>query len=95
MKRYFAMALLFAGAAALMQAQSLDTGDMTSEAEQLLIFLKLIAAIAAVASIIFAALAVKGRNIGEGVISLLCAIGAIFIIGHAQGWVTTVTGVAL
>jgi hypothetical protein len=77
------------------RAATLDTGDITAEAAALLTVFQVIGAIAAVVAIIFAALSIRGRNIGEGIVSLLCAIGAIFIIGHAQGWVTSITGIAV
>lgn len=86
------ISLVFVAAA---HAGTLDMGDMATEATVLLHFFQLIGAVAAIVAIIFAALAIRGRNIGEGVVSLLCAIGAIFVIGHAEGWVTSITGIAL
>jgi hypothetical protein len=83
------------GLATAVHAASLDTGDITAEASALLTVFQVIAAIVAVVAIIFAALSIRGRNIGEGIVSLLCAIGAIFIIGHAQGWVTSITGISV
>jgi hypothetical protein len=83
------------GVATAVRAATLDTGDITAEAGALLTVFQVIGAIAAVVAIIFAALSIRGRNIGEGIVSLLCAVGAIFIIGHAQGWVTSITGIAV
>jgi hypothetical protein len=83
------------GVATTVRAATLDTGDITAEAAALLTVFQIIGAIAAVVAIIFAALSIRGRNIGEGMVSLLCAIGAIFIIGHAQSWVTSITGIAV
>ena len=79
----------------LATAQTIDTGNIQQEAGALLTLFEVIGAVAAVVAIIFAALAVRGRNVGEGIVSLLCAIGAIFVIGHAQGWVTSITGISL
>lgn len=85
--------LLAAGS--LASAQTIDTGNISQEAGALLTLFEVIGAVAAVIAIIFAALAIRGRNVGEGLVSLLCAIGAIFVIGHAQGWVTSITGITL
>ncbi|HET6206851.1 MAG TPA: hypothetical protein VFD98_08585 [Terracidiphilus sp.] len=87
--------VVLTGLATGLRAATLDTGDITAEAAALLTVFQIIGAIAAVVAIIFAALSIRGRNIGEGIVSLLCAVGAIFIIGHAQGWVTSITGIAV
>ena len=81
--------------ASIATAQTIDTGNIQQEAGALLTLFEVIGAVAAVVAIIFAALAIRGRNVGEGIISLLCAIGAIFVIGHARGWVTNITGINL
>ena len=91
-KTRFVLLLAFASVAA---AQTLDTGNIQQEAGALLTLFEVIGAAAAVVAIIFAALAIRGRNVGEGIISLLCAIGAIFVIGHARGWVSSITGITL
>jgi hypothetical protein len=78
-----------------MFAQTIDTGNITSEATALITLFKFIGAAAAVAAIIFAALGIRGRNIGEGILGLICAILAIFVIGHASDWVSSITGVAV
>ena len=83
------------GVASVAAAQTIDTGNIQQEAGALLTLFEVIGAVAAVVAIIFAALAIRGRNVGEGIVSLLCAIGAIFVIGHAQGWVTSITGITL
>lgn len=86
---------VFLAVGGIASAQTIDTGNISQEAGALLTLFEVIGAVAAVIAIIFAALAIRGRNVGEGLISLLCAIGAIFVIGHAQGWVTSITGITL
>ena len=93
--RSVVLSVVMTGLATAARASTLDTGDITAEAAALLTVFQIIGAIAAVVAIIFAALSIRGRNIGEGIVSLLCAVGAIFIIGHAQGWVTSITGIAV
>jgi TRAP-type mannitol/chloroaromatic compound transport system permease small subunit len=78
-----------------MFAQTIDTGNISAEATALITLFKFIGAAAAVAAIIFAALSIRGRNIGEGILGPICAILAIFIIGHASDWVSSITGVAV
>jgi len=69
--------VVLTGVATAVRAATLDTGDITAEAAALLTVFQIIGAIAAVVAIIFAALSIRGRNIGEGIVSLLCAVGAI------------------
>jgi len=87
--------LILLAVAAVASAQTIDTGNIQQEAGALMTLFEVIGAVAAVVAIIFAALAIRGRNVGEGIVSLLCAVGAIFVIGHAQGWVTSITGITL
>jgi hypothetical protein len=51
-------------------AQTIDTGNIQQEAGALLTLFEVIGAVAAVVAIIFAALAIRGRNVGE---SACCA----------------------
>jgi hypothetical protein len=76
-------------------AQTIDTGNITAQTTALITLFKFIGAACAVAALIFAALAIRGRNIGEGIVGVVCAILAIFIIGHASDWVSSITGVAV
>jgi hypothetical protein len=89
----FAMALLAASHPAM--AQTIDTGNITAQTTALITLFKFIGAACAVAALIFAALAIRGRNVGEGIVGVVCAILAIFIIGHASDWVSSITGVAV
>jgi hypothetical protein len=100
-QRYLAPLALFlamlvtALPAAAQSGGQIDLSNILSQGTALLIFFRTIGAIAAVVGIIFSALAIRGRNIGEGIIGVLCAIATIFIIGHASDWVATITGVAV
>ena len=73
----------------------IDVSNITNQASAFLVALQFIGAIAAVACLIFAGLAIRGRNIGEGLISFLCAVLAVLILANAKGWVTSITGVQI
>ena len=93
--RHWIPPLMVVGLAAVARAGTIDTSDITNQAGLLLNVFEVIGAIAAIVAVIFSALAIRGRNVGEGVVGVLCAILAIFVIGHAEGWVTSITGVAV
>ncbi|MBV9082111.1 MAG: hypothetical protein JOZ62_05505 [Acidobacteriaceae bacterium] len=61
-KSRFAFLLALASVAA---AQTPDTGNIQQEAGALLTLFEVIGAVAAVIAIIFAALAMRGRNVGD------------------------------
>lgn len=86
--------VLFALASGLpMFAQdTIDLSGIQNQAHALMLFFQGIGCIAAVAAIIFAALAIRGRNVGEGIVGLVAAIAAIFIIANAQTWTQSITG---
>lgn len=94
-RRYFLPSLFVLGLAGLACAQSLDLSGITSQAQAFVPFAKLIGAVVCVIGLIFAALAIRGRNVAEGIVGVVVMILGMFIIAKAEAWVSAITGVSV
>ena len=81
-----AWALLMMAAPAFAQG-TIDLTGVQNQAHALMLFFQ-----GAVVAFILAALAIRGRNVGEGLVGLVAAIAAIFIIANAANWTAAITG---
>ena len=95
--RFTRVCMVLAFCTALLSAQGAgeDTTDMENSARHWMTFFLLIGVICAVISLVFSALAIRGRNVVEGIVGVVAAIACLYVIAHARSWATSITGITV